>query len=384
MIKMVRRKRRDSGRVQRLFLLCLSLLTCAVTAEEAGPTPLWLGADLSYVNEMEDCGAQYRQDGKAVDPYQLFAHKGANIVRLRLWHSPAWTRYGTLEDVVRSSRRAKAAGMSVLLDFHYSDDWADPGDQIIPAAWREYTDTGKLAEKVYGYTVDVLLELHHEGVMPMFVQVGNEINTEILLRRSVPEDQPIDWERNVALLNAGIVGVAEAGRLAGFTPKAMLHIAQPENLEPWFDSAFAAGIVDFDLIGLSYYPKWSSRDLEGLGETIARVKHKFGKDILVVETAYPWTLRGNDSADNLLGEDSLAPGYPATPDGQKRFLVDLTRTVVDAGGSGVIYWEPAWVSTDCKTRWGRGSHWENNAFFDYGSGEANSGFDFLSYPYKKP
>ncbi|MGH8196395.1 MAG: glycoside hydrolase family 53 protein [Woeseiaceae bacterium] len=360
------------------------MMACALAASTSGHSaePLWLGADLSYVNEMEDCGAEYRADGQVVDVYRLFAAKGANIVRLRLWHSPDWTTYGTLEDVIRSSRRAQAAGLDVLLDIHYSDDWADPGDQIIPKAWRKYRATDELAEAMYRYTVDVLLALHQAGVMPEMVQVGNEINTEILLNAKVPEDQPIDWERNVALLNAGIVGVAEAGRLAGSAPQVMLHIAQPENVEPWFDDALAAGIVDFDLVGISYYPKWSSRDMQGLGGTIRRAVHKYRKKVVVVETAYPWTLAAQDTADNILGEDSLAADYPASLEGQKQFLVDLTQTVIESGGSGVIYWEPAWVSTACRTRWGAGSHWENSTFFDYDTTSAHSGFDFLSYPYR--
>lgn len=357
-------------------------------AAAAGPAdayrPPYLGADLSYVNEMEDCGAVYRSGGRVVDPFELFAEEGARLVRLRLWHSPDWTKYGNLDDVIRSSRRARAAGMQVLLNFHYSDDWADPGDQIVPAAWRALEDIDALAEAVYEYTVDVLLDLQRNGVMPNVVQVGNETNTEILLPEPVPEDTPIDWDRNAALLNAGIVGVAEAARLSGTAPRTMLHVAQPENVEPWFDAAFAAGIKDFDLIGISYYPKWSARDMEGLGRTVRRVAHKYGREVIVVETAYPWTLESQDGASNLLGEDALIAGYAASLEGQKRFLVDLTQTVVDAGGTGVVYWEPAWVSTDCSTRWGRGSHWENNTFFDYAATEAHSGFDWLSHAYEAP
>ncbi len=343
----------------------------------------YIGADLSYVNEMEDCGARYRAGGELVDPFTLFAEKGAKLVRLRLWHTPGWTKYSTLDDVIQSSKRVQSAGMQVLLNFHYSDDWADPGDQILPAAWRDLDDDA-LAEAVYDYTVDVLVAMRRAGALPELVQVGNETNTEVLLPAPVPEDTPIDWERNAALLNAGIAGVAEAARLSGSSITTMLHIAQPENVEPWFDAAFAAGILDFDLIGVSYYPKWSTRDMAGLGKTLRRVSLKYGKDVLVVETAYPWTLDGQDEASNLLGEDALIAGYPATLDGQDRFLTDLTQTVVDAGGVGVVYWEPAWVSTDCSTRWGRGSHWENNAFFDYPATEAHSGFDWMSKDYDAP
>jgi arabinogalactan endo-1,4-beta-galactosidase len=361
----------------------LALASCADAANDS-ERPLLLGADLSYVNELEDCGAIYREDGRDVNPYDLFARKGANIVRLRLWHTPAWTRYGTLADVTRSSRRAQAAGMHVLLDLHYSDDWADPGDQIIPEAWRRYADIGELAEQVYRYTTDTLLALHKDGVMPYMVQVGNETNTEILLSSKVEESHPIDWTRNAALLNAGIVGVAEAGRLTGQAPKVMLHIAQPENVEPWFDDAFASGILDFDVIGVSYYPKWSSHDLRGLGQTIRRIRHKYQKEVIVVETAYPWTLQNDDDADNILGEDSLVEEYPATLSGQRRFLKDLTQTVVSSDGTGVVYWEPAWVSAECETRWGKGSHWENAGFFDYETTSAHSGFDFLTRRYVPP
>jgi arabinogalactan endo-1,4-beta-galactosidase len=365
-------------------LLLMTLLIFAPGTDGAEDSPLLLGADLSYVNEMEDCGAIYRADGQNADPYELFARRGANIVRLRLWHTPTWTKYGTFEDVVRSSRRAEAVRMHVLLDFHYSDDWADPGDQIIPKAWQGYRDIDELAEQVYRYTTDTLLALHEAGVMPYMVQVGNETNTEILLRSKVEESHPIDWERNAALLNAGIVGVAEAGRLAGQTPKVMLHIAQPENVEPWFDDAFAAGILDFDVIGISYYPKWSSRNLHELGRTIRRIRHKYQKDVILVETAYPWTLLNNDAAGNILGEDSLVEEYPATLSGQSRFLKELTQTVISSDGSGVVYWEPAWVSSECSTRWGKGSHWENNTFFDYETTSAHSGFDFLSHSYSLP
>jgi arabinogalactan endo-1,4-beta-galactosidase len=162
----------------------------------------------------------------------------------------------------------------------------------------------------------------------------------------------------------------------------MLHIAQPENVEPWFEAATRAGVADYDLIGISYYRKWSTRTIAELGETIARAKARFGKDALVVETAYPFTDAGEDSAPNLLGPDTLIPGYPATPEGQRRYLVDLTQMVVDHGGVGVVYWEPAWISTSCKTRWGTGSNWENAAWFSLRDHEALPAFDFLGRKYR--
>lgn len=359
------------------------MMGCAApTAQQtsAPETKFWFGADLSYVNEMLDCGAVYRDGGEEKDPYVIFAEKGTNLVRLRLWHSPDWTRYSDFDDVKLAIERSKAAGMQVLLDFHYSDDWADPGDQIIPEAWAELSEE-ELTQAVYDYTYETLMALAADGLMPDMVQVGNETNTEVMIGGNVPEDTPINWERNARLLNAGIRGVRAAGRDAGKAPLVMLHIAQPEHLEPWFDDAFAAGIEDFDLIGVSYYAKWSTHDIDGLAETIERLTAKYGKDIMVVETSYPFTLESQDAAGNILGEDSLIAAYPATLEGQKAYLVDLTRSVKSAGGVGVVYWEPAWVTNNCSTRWGQGSHWENAAFFDYVSTNAHSGFDFMTENY---
>ena len=145
----------------------------------------------------------------------------------------------------------------------------------------------------------------------------------------------------------------------------MLHIAQPENVRVWFDDGIYAGLDDFDIIGVSYYPKWSSTPFSAIREKVSEFRSRYGSDVVIVETAYPWTLDGNDAAGNLLGEDSLVDGYPASPDGQRRFLEDQQSEVIAGGGLGIVYWEPAWVSSSCRTRWGEGSHWENAALFDF-------------------
>ena len=134
-------------------------ISCNNENPQAPNDDLFLGADLSYVNEMEDCGGIYRSDGIVIDPYRLFWEKGANIIRLRLWHSPDWTDYSDLEDVKRSISRAKEQGMKVLLDFHYSDDWADPGKQKIPADWALATAMEELGDLLYDYTYQTLMDL---------------------------------------------------------------------------------------------------------------------------------------------------------------------------------------------------------------------------------
>ena len=355
------------------------LLAAAAAVAAQPPAPLYLGADLSYVNEMEDCGAVYRDHGQPVDPFALMKAKGGNIARVRIWNDATWTKYSNYKDVLKTISRAHAAGLQVLLDFHYSDDWADGEKQIAPAAWAKL-DTAAQAKALHDYTRDILGRLAAAGQFPELVQVGNETNPEVM---GGTKAKPIDWGRNATLLNAGLSAVREAGKLAGKPPKVMLHIAQPENVLPWFDAATAAGVFDYDIIGISYYRKWSTRSIAQLGQTIAAAKARYHADVMVVETAYPFTGDSADTSPNLLGDDSLIEGYPATPTGQRKYLIDLTQTVIDSGGDGVVYWEPAWVSTPCKTRWGVGSNWENAAWFDLKRHEALPAMDFLQHAYRR-
>jgi arabinogalactan endo-1,4-beta-galactosidase len=335
---------------------------------------LYLGADFSYVNEVEDAGGVYRMGDAPSDPFTILRRAGANLARVRLWHTPQHTPpYSGLDDVTRTLQRARALGYSLLLDFHYSDWWADPAKQIIPAAWAHLDGTG-LEQALYDYTRGILLHLHALGLMPEFVQVGNEINTELML----PEPhagQPIRWERNARLLNTAIRAVRDAGQYTAAAPQVMLHIAQPEFVIDWFDAAHQAGVHDFDVIGLSYYPKWSAYGIQQMGQTIANAVQRYGKPLMLVETAYPWTQTPHLAEFHLLSEDAVLPDYPATPEGQRDFLIDVTRTVQNAGGIGVVYWEPAWISTPAKP-----SIWENAALFDY-NGAPHSGITFLSHNY---
>lgn len=349
-----------------------------VTSER--PDGLWLGADLSFANEMEDCGALYRWHGKRIDPFTVLKQAGGNQVRVRIWNDPAWTRYSNLADVEKTIRRARQAGLAVLLDFHYSDDWADGDKQRVPAAWIAM-NTEQQAKALYDFTYSTLMRLDVQGLMPEMVQVGNETNPELM---GGTKDRPIDWKRNAALLNAGIKAVRDAGKEASIRPKVMLHIAQPENVEPWFDDATVAGVLDYDMIGISYYRKWSKEDLAGLGATIARVKARYHAEVMVVETAYPFTFQGVDRSVNLLGDPSvLLPGFPATPAGQRDYMVALTRTVAENGGVGVNYWAPDWVSTRCETRWGTGSNWENAAWFDLRRSEVLPVVEFMRRDYHR-
>lgn len=368
------------------YLLTLMALASAPLYAQNRPHPpappggLYLGGDLSYVNEMEDCGAVYRSAGKVVDPFALLQREGGNIVRVRIWNDATWTKYSDYADVLKTIRRAKGAGMQVLLDFHYSDDWADGSKQIAPAAWATL-DTEAQARALHDYTRDILTRLDADGAMPEMVQVGNETNPELLGGK---ETVPINWARNARLLNAGIAAVREVGKTASLNPRVMLHIAQPEYVLPWFDAARDAGVTDYDVIGISYYSKWSKWSLDQLRETIRTARTRYGADVILVETGYPFTLKPADTATNLLGKEALIKGFAPTPAGQRDYMVAVTQLVVDSGGIGVVYWEPNWVSTSCGTRWGKGSDWENAAWFDYERHEALPVFSFLRHPYRSP
>ncbi|SDX38976.1 arabinogalactan endo-1,4-beta-galactosidase [Lutibacter oricola] len=340
-------------------------------------TSFYYGADLSYVNEMLDCGAvYYNSNGVQKNPYTIFKEEGANLVRLRLWYNPTWTNYSNFEDVKKAIQKAKNEGIKVLLDFHYSDTWADPDKQEIPEAWEsEINNKETLGELLYNYTFETLDKLNNQNLLPEMVQIGNEINGMILQKGELI--WPIDWDRNSYLINNGIKAVRDFSSEKNKEIEIMLHIAQPENALWWFEQATANDVTDFDWIALSYYPLWSEYKLNTLEAALKTLINTYNKKLMIVETAYPFTLENNDEANNILGSDALISGYPATQQGQLDYLKKLTEIVKQSGGEGIIYWEPAWVSTNCSTLWGTGSHWDNATLFDHNN-KANLGMQFYN------
>lgn len=339
--------------------------SCHGAKEELSNETFYKGADLSYVNEMIDCEGIYHANGQTVNPYQVFADSGANLIRFRLWHNPDWTNgYSNYKDVERGIKEVKKRGVAVLLDFHYSDTWADPHGQLIPKAWKGLA-TNVLGDSLYQYTFSTLKHLYDKQLLPEMVQIGNETNNEILIDRPFEEGDTINWKRNLFLLNKGISAVEDFNKQYASHVETTIHIAQPENALSWFaDASQHGGLKEFDWIGLSYYPKWSVYSMDSLSYAIDSLHNTYQKHVMVVETSYPYTLEEADSANNVLGQDALISGYPASPEGQLQYMTDLVKQVKQGGGEGVIYWEPAWISTDCKTLWGKGSHWDNATFFD--------------------
>jgi len=355
-----------------------------------------MGADLSYVNQVLDHGGVYRDSGLVKDPYRIFSGHGANVVRLRLWHNPKWIQdaYGTsssqlysdLHDVEKSIRRAREQGMAVAIDYHYSDFWADPDRQEIPEAWREINDIQVLQDSVYQYTKKTLMYLNEKGLMPEMVQIGNEINCGMLFSDAPSDFPPLNvcnghWKNLCEVINRAIRAVREVSESSDIETKIILHVAQPENVEWWFDNVTTAGeINDFDIVGFSYYSLWSNVPLGEISTYVSNFRQSYGKEVMMMETAYPWTLANADTYANIFGSAGLIPGYPATPEGQRNYLIDLTQEMITGSGKGVFYWEPGWITSDLKDLWGTGSSWENNAFFDF-DGNVLPAFSFMTYPY---
>ncbi|MDR9415580.1 MAG: glycosyl hydrolase 53 family protein [Gracilimonas sp.] len=348
-----------------------------------------MGADLSYVNQILDHGGEYKSEGVVKNPYQIFTEKGTDAARFRLFNNPSWIRevygqesqlYHDIEDVKLGIQRAKENGMNILLDYHYSDIWADPGAQEVPKAWE-----GKVFEAVqdslYRYTFNTLKYLSEHGALPEMVQIGNENNCG-LIHPYANVCNSDEWEELGKLLNSGIQAVRDIEDETSAEIKVMLHVAQPENVTNWFNNVIEEGqVTDFDVVGFSYYTQWSDIPLSRISAFVENFRLMYEREVMILETAYPWTVENADNYGNIFGNESLINGYPATKEGQKQFMIDLVQEVKDGGGNGVFYWEPAWITSNLKDLWGTGSSWENNALFDF-EGNAHIGFDYMTHEYE--
>jgi arabinogalactan endo-1,4-beta-galactosidase len=345
-----------------------------------------MGADLSYINQIEANGGIYKDSAKVKDPFLIFASHGANTVRVRLWHNPEWMKaftggkmYNNLTDAEKTIRRAKQAGMAVNLDIHYSDEWADPQKQYIPKAW-EGLSLAVLSDSVYKYTLNVLQYLEAKNLTPEMVQIGNENNTGMLWPVGKVENE--NWAAFGTLLKSGIKAVRDFSANSAIKPKIILHVAQLQNAEWWANGVYnKAGVKDFDIIGLSHYAKWSTISSGTEIERIIRqLKMLYAKDVMIVEVAYPWTSQNADNYGNIISGSDSVSGYAITPEGQKKYMIDLTQHIMNAGGKGIMYWEPAWITSGMVEQWGTGSAWDNCTFFDF-QGNALPVFDHYNNEY---
>lgn len=359
-----------------------------------------MGVDLSYVNQIEDHGGIYRDSSTVRDPFRIMKDHGANLVRVRLWHNPQWIKtvygsdqtplYSGFDDVLKTIQRAKKLGLAVNLDFQYSDNWADPGNQKPPVVWVDITSLQVLRDSVYNYTFSVLSKLNKLGLMPEMVQIGNETNCGMMMtgmKTGFPNLNGCNnhWQELGSVINSGIKAVRDVSAQSTIKTKIALHIADPKNVDWWFGQITSSGAVsDFDIIGMSYYPLWHTTIAFGdLPALITKLKDTFHKKVMILETSYPWTTGYFDSYNNQFGSQIPLAGYPFTKEGQTKFLVDLTQSLLNAGGTGVIYWDPAWISSQMKDSWGTGSSMENCTFFDF-TGNALPSMDYMRYLYNIP
>ena len=321
------------------------------------------GGDLSFLPAIEQAGTKfYTSDNVQQDALTIMKNSGMNIVRLRLWHTPADAHSG-LAEVETFAQRIKTAGLNWWLDFHYSDTWADPGKQTIPVAWQSLSFT-ILLDSVYNYTYRVMNELKIKNSLPLIVQIGNETNSGMLWDKGrVGGTFDTNWPQYAALIKKGI----DAVKAVDPTIKIMLHFAGT-NGAPWYFGNIKTQAVPYDIIGLSYYYWWHNRNLTELQTDVNALAATFDKDIFITETAYPFTSNWNDYTNNVVGSTTaLISGYDATTAGQLKYLTDLRTTIHNIPnnhGIGFCYWAPDWVAFMGTTAT-NGSTWENLALFDF-------------------
>ncbi|QOV33788.1 glycosyl hydrolase 53 family protein [Streptomyces ferrugineus] len=323
------------------------------------------GADISSLAKSEAKGGVYRTaSGSTGDAVTILRNAGMNYARLKVWVNPA-DGYNNKTRVLAMAKRVKAAGMKLLVDFHYSDTWADPGAQSKPAAWSSHSYS-QLKTDVYNHTYDVLNALKAQGTTADMVQVGNEINGGMLWN----EGSTSNWSQLAGLLNSGY----DAVKAVNPSTTVALHLAKGGDLSGtrwWFDSAVANG-VKFDAIGLSFYGYWHG-SLHDFQTTLDDAAARYGKPVFVAETAYPFRLDSEDAHEEIINTTGeLVAGYPANTAGQRRWMNDVTsivEAVPNGRGLGVFYWEATWTAVTGNgwdpTDPSSGNGWENQALFGY-------------------
>ncbi len=358
-----------------ILVLVLSLALCAGGLADSSlyvkkvdnlPEDFIFGMDASIVLAEEASGVKYYDfDGNEADVFQVMADAGINTIRIRVWNDPFDAQgrgYGggncDIRTAVEIGRRATAAGMGVLIDFHYSDFWADPGKQMVPKAWKGMNIEQK-TQAVYEFTRDCLIQLRDAGVNVVMVQVGNETNGSLCGERT--------WFNITYLMDAGIRATRE------IFPDALtaVHFANPEKVGSY--ATYASKLdyydVDYDVFATSYYPYWHG-SLENLATELDGVAVTYGKKVMVMETSYAYTGADMDFSGNTIGDGgAVVKDYPFSVQGQANHLRAVTDTVVNrtSAGIGVVYWEGCWIPV------GTSSWEENHVLWEtYGSGWASS------------
>jgi arabinogalactan endo-1,4-beta-galactosidase len=335
-----------------------------------------LGADVSSLTKSEDYGGEYFDDfsgqnhcGDDPSALDILREHGASHVRVRVWVDPA-DGYHDVFEASEIARRARASGLEVLADLHYSDTWADPAHQTKPAAWSGGS-VEALRQAVYDHTYETCSAMTVRGRGPDMIQIGNELNAGMLWPDGHTWDPP-NWDNLAGFLEAGY----QAVKACSPSTKVVLHLANggDNGLYRWWFDNITSRAVPFDVIAVSYYGYWHG-SLGDLQWNLNDISARYGKDVLVAETAYPFTLGYADDHPNSIGlESQLVSGYPATPEGQARNFRDvlsILRAVPNGRGLGAFYWDATWTAVP-GNGWDpadplSGNAWENQALFDFDS-----------------
>lgn len=305
-----------------------------------------IGVDMSSIIEVEQKGGKFFNDeGKEQDVFEILSDKGVNYVRIRLWNEPYTVNnisYGGGSNDIKTdlliAKRAARVGMKILLNFHYSDFWADPKKQSIPRMWQNL-DILALEDAVYKYTYDVIKQFEKEGVRPHMVQIGNEINNGFMFPQAPTS---LGFRRISDLLKKGLKAVKDVSS----DIKTVIHLAEgasESSLIYYFDKLIE-NEVDFDIIGLSYYSYWHGT-METFNKTLKALDKKYKQDIVVMEYSYGFTTKEHENANHIFNSElAVIGGYNNTFQGQASYIRDIYEAINSIEkGIGAFYWEPSWL-----------------------------------------
>lgn len=333
------------------FISCSKNSDAATTPTKPVEHEFISAADLSSLPLLNEKNIQFYDENNAKTALLPFLkNNGLNTVRIRIWNHPA-TLHSGFEEVKYFSEQVKSLGLKVWITVHYSDTWADPGQQTPPKNWQNipYSD---LKDSVFVYTKKIMTE-----IKPDYIQIGNEINSGLLF----PEGEISENETQfIELLSQGVKAVRETAA----ETKIIIHFAGT-NGSDWFFNKLTA--LDYNIIGLSYYPIWHGKDLNNLASTLTNLSTKYKKDIVIAETAYPFTLDWNDWTNNIIGtnEQLILPDFEATETGQQQFISTIKSIVKTTNkGIGFCYWGGELIAFNGPEAT-NGSPWENQALFNF-------------------
>lgn len=345
------------------------------------PADFAKGVDISAVIALEQSGASFSYlDGTSGDIFEILSGAGVNYVRIRVWNNPydaqpPYKGYGAgncdLYNAKILGKRATDAGMKVLIDFHYSDFWADPAKQFAPKEWANYSLAYK-KDAVYNFTYQSLQELLNYGVNVGMVQIGNETNSTMAGVGGI-YDGVWDFSSGVAqLMQQGCYAVDDINRTYGRSVLKVLHFTDLLENGKWYAECMAKQGVDYDVFATSFYPMWHG-SANDLASTLTYIAQKYNKKVMVAETAYPFTYYNADSQGNNIGDASgmVCSNYSVSVDGQAQALRDVFAAVAKVNASkwgygiGAFYWEPEWIAVPSHT-WGTyGSGWASSSSGNY-------------------